>query len=172
MSPSEMMPPRVAQRMGQVGLPPVYSAGQAKLLQPTAPIPKRAETSIARSNLVKCSLNWSCSQHLARLKLGEVYCLEQPSTVEQEKLETVRGDLFGGLVYFGVGKLVEAAIVGVGAAPDVVRAEIACRGQRLLEGLLQLAEVHPHFEFVVVAHDFPIPAKVRASRPAPSPLVL
>ena len=111
-------------------------------------------------------------EHLARLKLGEMHCLEQPRAVEQEKFETVGGDLFSGLVYLGVRKLVEAAIVGVGAAPDVVRAEIARRGQRLLEGLLQLAEVHPHFEFVVVAHDFPIPAKVRASRPAPSPLVL
>ena len=111
-------------------------------------------------------------EHFARLKLGEVYCLEQPRAVEQEKLETVGGDLFGGLVYLGVGKLVETAIVGVGAAPDIVRAEIARRGQRLLEGLLQLSEVHPHFEFVVVAHDFPIPAMARASWPAPSPLVL
>ena len=84
----------------------------------------------------------------------------------------MRSDLFGGLVYLGVDKLVEAAVVGVGAAPDVVRTEIARCGQRLLEGLLQLAEVHPHFEFVVVTHDFPIPAKVRACRPAPSPLGL
>ena len=97
-------------------------------------------------------------EHLARLKLGEVYCLEQPRAVEQKKLETVSSDLFGGLVYLGVSKLVEAAIVGVGAAPDVVRAEVARRGQRLLEGLLQLAEVHPHLEFVLIAHDFPIPA--------------
>ena len=172
MSPSEMMPPRVAQRIGQVGLPPVYSAGQAKLLQPTAAIPKRAETSIDRSSLVEMILELGVFEHLARLKLGEVHCLEQPSAVEQEKLETVRGDLRGGLVYLGVGKLVEAAIVGVGATPDVVRAEIARRGQRLLEWLLQLSEVDPHLEFVVVAHDFPIPATARPSRPAPSPLVL
>ena len=47
-SPSEMIPPRVAQRIGHVGLSAMYSPGQAKLYTDTAPTPRRLAISIER----------------------------------------------------------------------------------------------------------------------------
>ena len=103
--------------------------------------------------LVEVLLELGVLQHPARLELGEVHGLEQAGPVEQEELEAARRDLPGSLVDLGVRQFVDGAVVGVGAAPDVAGPEVARRVQRFLERLLQLAEVHPHLEFVAVAHD-------------------
>ena len=65
MSTLAMYPPRVSQRMGQVGLPALYSPGQAKVKDPTAPTPIRLAISMQRTSSARwvrkpsCSVSWS-----------------------------------------------------------------------------------------------------------------
>ena len=57
MSTSAMTPPRVSQRMGQVGLPLEYSPGQAKVKAPTVPTPMREAICMERTRLFKSLRN-------------------------------------------------------------------------------------------------------------------